>query len=94
MSRTLGQNIMVTTTSQFSADYLLEHQLIWEHLVPFKLAQKDEPWHKVVIYSILVADFNNPERIALVIDEIKTFNKGLTLISTLYWLTSAEKRLY
>ena len=28
----------------------------------------------------------------LVIDEIKTFNKGLTPIGTPYWLTSQEKR--
>jgi len=92
VSRTLGQNIVVTTTSQFSADYLLEHQPIWEHLVLFKLAQKDEPWHKVVIHGILVADFNNLKGIDLIIDEIKTFNNSLLPISIPYWLTSAEKR--
>ena len=56
VSRTLGRNIVVSTTSQFSADYLLENQPIWEHLVPFKLAQKDEPWHKVVLHGIPIAD--------------------------------------
>jgi hypothetical protein len=30
---------------------------------------------------------------ALVIEEIKTFNQGLTPIGTPYWLTSADKRL-
>ena len=43
VSRSLGQNIVVTTTSLFSADFLLEKQLIWEHIIPFKTAQKDEP---------------------------------------------------
>ena len=94
VSKTLGQNIVVSTTSQFSADYLLENQSIWEHLVPFKLAQKDEPWHKVVLHGIPTADFNNAEGMALIIDEIKTFNKGLLPIGTPYWLTSAEKRLH
>ena len=28
----------------------------------------------------------------LVIDEVRTFNKGLTLIGTPYWLSSPEKR--
>ena len=92
VSRTLGRNIVVSTTSQFSADYLLENQPIWEHLVPFKLAQKDEPWYKVVLHGIPIADFNNFEGMALIIEEIKTFNKGFTPIGTPYWLTSAEKR--
>ena len=74
MSRSLGQNIVVTTTSFFSANFLLEKQLIWEHIIPFKTAQKDEPWHKVVLHGISTADFNTPDGMALVIKEIKTFN--------------------
>ena len=62
--------------------------------MPFKLAQKDEPWHKIALHGIPIADFNNAKEMTLIIDEIKTFNKGLLLIGTPYWLTSAEKRLY
>ena len=47
-----------------------------------------------MLYGILTADFNNTKGIALIIDEIKTFNKGLVPIGTPYWLTSAEKRLH
>jgi len=94
VSKSLGQNIVVSTTSQFSADFLLEKQSIWEHILPFKAAQKDEPWHKVVVHGIPTADFNTPDGMALIIDEIKTFNKGLTPIGTPYWLTPAEKRLH
>ena len=92
VSKSLGQNLVVTTTSAFSADFLLEKQAIWQHIVPFKTAQKDEPWHKVVLHGIPTADFNTPEGMALVIEEIQTFNKGLKPIGTPYWLTSAEKR--
>jgi hypothetical protein len=53
---------------------------------------RDEPWSKVVLYSILIEDFDTPEGMDLVLDEIKTFNKGLNSIGTPYWLTSAEKR--
>ena len=53
---------------------------------------KDEPWNKVVLHSILIEDFDTPEGIDLVLNEIKTFNKGLNPIGTPYWLTSAEKR--
>ena len=93
VTKTLGQNLVITTTSAFSADFLQEKLDIWQHLVPFKTAQKDQPWHKVVLHGVPTADFNTPEGMALVIDEIQTFNKGLKPIGTPYWLTAAEKRL-
>jgi hypothetical protein len=92
VSRSLNQNIVVTTTSAFSADFLLEKQSVWEQVIAFKAAQKDEAWHKVAIHGIPTADFNTPEGMALVIEEIVTFNKGLNPIGTPYWLTSADKR--
>lgn len=76
----------------FSADFLLENRSIWEPLIPFQSAQKDEPWHKVVLHGIPIADFDNKDGMALVIDEIKTFNKGFTPIGTPYWLTPKENR--
>ena len=42
VSKTLGQNIVVTTTDSFSADFLLEKRSIWEHIYPFLTAQKDK----------------------------------------------------
>ena len=92
VSKTLGQNIVVTTTDSFSADFLLEKRSIWEYIYPFLTAQKDELQHKVILYSIPITDFNNPEGIDLIVDEIKTFNKGLTPIGTPYWITPKENR--
>ena len=93
VTKTLTQNLVVTTTSPFTADYLLEKQAIWQHIVLFKSAQKDKPWFKVVVHGIPTTDFNTPEGIDLVLEEIKTFNKGLNPIGTPYWLTPASKRL-
>jgi hypothetical protein len=92
VTKSLGHNLVVSTTSQFSADYLLENQPIWEHLVSFRRAQKDEPWHKVVLHGIPIADFDTPSGMELVIDEVKTFNKGFNPIGTPYWLSSPENR--
>jgi len=92
VTKSLGHNLVVSTTSQFSADYLLENQPIWEHLVSFRKAQKDEPWHKIVLHGVPTADFNTPSGMELVIDEVRTFNKGFTPIGTPYWLSSPEKR--
>jgi hypothetical protein len=92
VTKSLGHNLVVSTSSQFSADYLLENQPIWEHLVSFRKAQKDEPWHKVVLHGVLIADFDTPSGMELVIDEVRTFNKGLNPIGTPYWLSSPENR--
>jgi hypothetical protein len=93
VSKTLGQNVVITTTSPFSADYLLEKRSIWEHILKFKSAQKDEPWHKVVLHGIPTADFNTPSGMDLIVEEITIFNKDLVPIGTPYWLTPPEKRL-
>jgi hypothetical protein len=93
VSKTLGQNVVVTTATPFSAEFLLEKQPIWEHIIKFQSAQKDEPWHKVVLHGIPTADFNNPAGMDLVVEEITTFNKDLVPIGTPYWLTPPEKRL-
>jgi hypothetical protein len=45
-----------------------------------------------VLHNIPTADFNTPSGMELVIDEIKTFNKGLQPIGKPYWLSSADKR--
>jgi hypothetical protein len=93
VSKTLGHNVVVTTTSTFSAQFLLEKQSIWEHIIQFQSAQKDEPWHKVVLHGIPTADFNTPGGMDLIVEEITTFNKDLVPIGTPYWLTASDKRL-
>jgi hypothetical protein len=91
VTKSWGRNLVVTTTDAFSAKFLLDKQPIWEHLVVFKSAQLDRPWHKVVLHRIPTADFNTPDGMALILEEIKTFNNDLTPIGTPYWLTSADK---
>ena len=84
---------MITTTSSFTADYLLEKKAIWGSVIPgIEELQKDEPWSKVVLHGIPIADFDTPEGIDLAKEEIQIFNKGLKPIGTPYWLTSASKR--
>jgi hypothetical protein len=92
VSRTQNQNIVVTTTPSFSADYLLEKKEIWQSILPFKSAQKDESWHKVAIHGIPTRDFNTPNGMQLIVDEITTFNQGFKPIGTPYWLTTEAKR--
>ena len=48
--------------------------------------------YKVIIHNLPIREFNIPEEINLVLEEIKTFNKGLEPIGQPYWATSKEKR--
>jgi hypothetical protein len=89
----MAQNLVITTTSQFSGQYLLDNKPIWDSLIAYKSAQLDEPWHKVVVYGVPLEAFEATSTgMELVKEEIRTFNKGLNPIGTPYWLTPANKR--
>lgn len=92
VTRSFIGHVVVTTTPKFNADYLLEKQSIWAGIIPFVRAQKPQDWYKVTAHGIPTSDFNSEEGMALILDEISTFNKGYTTIGTPYWLTSAERR--
>ena len=92
VTKTLNKlNVVITTTSPFTADYLLDKQAIWEPILGFSFvkAQKDIPWHKVVLHGVSTQDFSD---ISLLFDEIRTFNKDLNPIGNPYWLTPENKR--
>jgi hypothetical protein len=91
VSKTLADNIVVSTTESFSAQFLLDHKLVWEHIIPHKGAKRDQNYYKVAIYSIPLGDFNSENGLSLIKDKITTFNKGLDPIGV-YWLTSQERR--
>ena len=74
------------------ASFLLDKKAIWEHVILFQSAQIVKPWFKVILHGIPILDFDNTTGMQLVIDEIKTFNKGYSPIGTPYWLTTASKR--
>jgi hypothetical protein len=73
--------LILTTTPEFTAEFLLEKQPIWEKLIAFNKAQINQSWHKVVIHGVPTQDFNN---LNIIINEIKTFNKGLNPIRSPY----------
>ena len=72
----MTQNVVITTTPTFTSDFLIEQEAIWKGIIPYTSIQKDESWYKVILHGIPTADFNTPDGIQLVVDEIRTFNKG------------------
>lgn len=80
-------NKIVTTTPAFTAKYLLENQSIWKDLVAFKAAQPITSWFKVVIHKL-----PTNHGLEVIKEEIETFNKGLKVVGTPFWLTPESKR--
>jgi hypothetical protein len=85
------ENIVLTTTPSFNAEYLLEHINIWKHLATFKEALPIQPWFKVAIHGIPTSFHTNAD-LAILKEEIPTFNNGLKIVGNPYWLTKEEKR--
>lgn len=81
------QNIVLTTTPTFTGKFLLENKSVWQHIVKFEEALLIKPWFKVAIHNI-----PTNQDLAVLKDEIPTFNKGLKIVGNPYWLTSAERR--
>ena len=71
-------NIIVNTTPEFNSDFLVQNEAIIKGVLPLVTrVQKGEPWYKVIIYGLPIREFDTPEGMELVLEEIKTFNKGL-----------------
>ena len=86
-------NIVVNTTPEFNAEFLFQNEAIIKGVLPLVTSlKKGEPWHKVVIHGIPIREFNTEDGMDLVVEEIRTFNKGLTPIGRPYWATPKEKR--
>jgi len=83
-------NIVITTLSETTAEDLLKHQKIWQHVLDFTKVKKNEKWYKVVAHEISTAIFNIPNGMQLAKEEIETFNKDLKLACLSTWLTSEE----
>lgn len=94
ITKSLTQNLVITTTPDFNAKYLLQHQDAWRSLIAYKEAKEDIQYFKVIFHSIPLRDFSHSGGLETIKDEINTFNKELELkiVGTPYWLTSETKR--
>lgn len=57
------------------------------------MAEKPYTWLKVAVHGLPTKEFASLEALSLLEEEIATFNKGIKLVGTPYWLTHAEKRV-
>src|SRR5437762_8973247 len=87
-------SIILTTMSDFSADFLLQKKAIWEDIFSNKAQniEKDKQWSKVVVHEVSIRFFSMNEGLSLLKDEIETFNPGLKLLKNSIWLSSQKNR--
>jgi len=83
-------NIVITTMPETTAEDLLKHQKIWQHVLEFTKVKKDEKWYKVVAHGISTAIFHTENGMQLLKEEVETFNKDFKLVCLPTWLTSEE----
>ncbi|EDN96572.1 hypothetical protein SS1G_01498 [Sclerotinia sclerotiorum 1980 UF-70] len=79
-------------TFPFNAQFLMEKKEIWDKILDAERIQIDKPWHKVIIHKIPIQEFSGLKGMDLIKEEVNTFNPGLSIMGTPYWLTNASKR--
>ena len=87
-TRSKQENIVLTTTPAFNAQYLLENKEIWKHTVQFHEALPIVPWYKGAIHGVPTS----LESLDVLKDEIRTFNNGLQIVGQPYWLSHESRR--
>lgn len=85
-----NQNVVLTTTDKYSADFLLQHEKIWQNCFEYASLLKDKTWFKVVAHGIPTEIFNFSKGLDLLKQEIITYN-GIQPIAV-NWLSSIQNR--
>jgi hypothetical protein len=88
---TARKNLILTTTEEFSADFLLQHTAIWKSAVPVtcKGMQTQEEWIQVVAHKVYMHD-GFISSTAELKAEIETFN-NVVIKGNPRWLVKQEK---
>lgn len=92
-SRT-GFSIVLTTMSNYNADFLLEKQQVWEKIFSqnIRFIEKSTKWHKIVVHGVPVLPFSSSDGLSILRNEIETFNSEVKLLRDPNWLSSEESR--
>jgi hypothetical protein len=85
------QNILLTTTEEYNADFLVQHKEIWSSCFSFKREQKLEPWAQVVAHGVPIPPFLGEGGSRLLKEEIETFNP-IRIQGLPRWISSRAKR--
>jgi len=86
----IQQNIVLTTTDNYNADFLIQHEKIWSKFFKYATTRKDFAWHKIVAHGIPTDIFNCSKGLDLLKQEIEIYN-GIQPIA-INWLSTSQNR--
>ena len=78
------------TISNYNADFLIQHQNIWQKSFKFAGLLQDKTWYKIVAHGIPTEIFNFSKGLDLLKEEIKIFNRIDPV--AVNWLSSSQNR--
>src|SRR6202034_422583 len=85
------QNILLITTEEYNADFLVKYKEVWSSCFSFKREQKLEPWAQIVAHGVPIPPFLGEGGSKLLKEEIETFNP-IRIQGLPRWILSREKR--
>ena len=85
------QNILLTTTEEYNADFLVKYKEVWSSYFSFKREQKLEPWAQIVAHGVPIPPFLGEGGSKLLKEEIETFNP-IRIQGQPRWISSRAKR--
>ncbi len=92
IARTKGkQNILLTTTEEYNADFLVKYKDTWHNCFTFQREQKLEPWVQIIAHGVPTLPFLGEGGSKLLKEEIETFNP-IGIQGLPRWISSSVKR--
>src|SRR5438034_7550986 len=86
----IQQNVVLITTDNYNADFLIQHEKIWSKFFKYATTRKDFTWHKIVAHDIPTDIFNCSKELDLLKQEIEIYN-GIQPIA-INWLSTSQNR--
>src|SRR5438034_7085069 len=86
----IQQNIVLTTTDNYNADFLIQHEKIWSKFFKYAITHKDFVWHKIVAHGIPTDIFNCSKGLDLLKQEIEIYNNMHPI--AVNWLSTSQNR--
>lgn len=85
------QNIILTTTQHFDAEFLAEHKELWSPFFKFTREQRIESWAQVIAHGVpFESAFLGENGAAALKDEIETFN-DISVVGRVRWLSKGRR---
>ena len=86
------KNLILTTTDEYDADFLLQHSNLWQHtvLVHCEKMQKKEQWTQIVAHGVPLDPIllDSPH---ILCEEIETFNNIIVKGKPRWMLSKANR---